>query len=262
MGDAAGAGQLQREQGQQPGQGRDDGGTGVGGGPDQGGQVQGEQVGDGQQQAGQAGLGAGGERGEVDDRGAGQPGVPPGGRRAGAGRWRGAAQQAAEALLGEDLPDAGAVERGSLGAQPGADLIDRQALAAQLESPAPGRGPWPGRSSARACRAGRTAPASRLGSRAAGWPWRSGCSRPGAGLGNGQVLGEVGAQRLIPPLVRVRGPGEVLLAGGRFRCHAPGLPEPPCDRVLRRDTACCPGISLIVLFSGRRTGHRGRLLSL
>ena len=138
MGDPPGAGQLQCEQGQQPGHGRDDGGAGVAGGPGQGGQVQGYQVGQRQQQAGQAGLGAGGERGEVDDRGAGQPGVPPGGRRAGAGHGRGAAQQAAEALLGEDLADAGAVERGSPGAQPGADLINRQALAAQLGHSCPG----------------------------------------------------------------------------------------------------------------------------
>ena len=138
VGHPAGAGQLQREQGQQPRHRRDDRGARIPGLAGQGGQVQGYQVGDGQQQPGQPGLGAGGEGGEVDDRGPGQLGVPAGGGRAGAGLGRGAAQQPAEALLGEDLPDPGAVERGPLGAQPGADLVHRQARPAQLEHPGAG----------------------------------------------------------------------------------------------------------------------------
>jgi hypothetical protein len=44
---------------------------------------------------------------------------------------------------------------------------------------------------------------------------------PGASPGDGQALGEVGAQRLIPALVRVPGSGEVFRAGGRFRCTGP-----------------------------------------
>jgi hypothetical protein len=36
-------------------------------------------------------------------------------------------------------------------------------------SPGRGQGPWPGRSWGRACRAGRTAPAARPGTRAASW---------------------------------------------------------------------------------------------
>ena len=120
---------------------------------DQGGQVQGDQVGDGQQQPGQPGLGAGGDGGEVDDGGPGQLGVPAGGGGAGAGLGRGAAQQPAEPLLGEDLPDPGAVERGALGAQPGADLMHRQARPAQLDHP--GAGSVLGRGALRAGPAGR-----------------------------------------------------------------------------------------------------------
>jgi hypothetical protein len=228
VGYAAGAGQLQRQQGQQPRHCRDNRGAWVAGGPDQGGQVQGYKVGDGQQQPGEPGIGTGGERGEVHDRGAGQPGVPAGGRRAGTGGWCGAAQQPAEALLGKDLPHPGAVERGALSAQPGTDLIDRQALAAQFGHPYAGA--VLGRGGLGAGPAGRgeqlqppgpeiTQQAGHCRSRVAG---------PGAGPGDGQALSEVSAQRLIPALVRVPGSGEVLRAGGRFRCHAHGLPEAPC----------------------------------
>ena len=135
VGDPAGAGQLQREQGQQPRHRRDDRGARIPGLAGQGGQIQGYQVGQREQQPGQPGLGAGGEGGEVDDRGPGQPHVPAGGGRAGAGLGRGAAQQPAEALLGKDLPYPSAVERGAPSAQPGTDLIDRQALAAQFGHP-------------------------------------------------------------------------------------------------------------------------------
>jgi hypothetical protein len=45
-----------------------------------------------------------------------------------------------QAVLGEDLPDTGVVERGALGVQPGTDLIDRQALAAQLDHSRPDAG--------------------------------------------------------------------------------------------------------------------------
>jgi hypothetical protein len=53
------------------------------------------------------------------------------------GRGR-AAQQPAESLSGEDLADAGAVQRPALGGQPGRDLVGGQALAAQLDHPAAG----------------------------------------------------------------------------------------------------------------------------
>jgi hypothetical protein len=138
VGDPPGAGQLQRQQRQQPRGGRDDRGARVAGRPGQGGQVQGDQVGQREQQPGQPGLGAGRDGGEVDDRGAGQPGVPAGGGRAGAGSRLGVAQQPPEALLGQDLPDPGAVQRPALRHQPRADLMHRQALAAQLDDPAAG----------------------------------------------------------------------------------------------------------------------------
>ena len=112
--------------------------AGVAGRAGQGGKVQGGQVGDGQQQPGEPGGGRGGEGGEVDDLGAGQVGVPPGSGRADAGLGLGVAQQPPEAFLGQDLPDAGAVQRPALGRQPRADLVDRQALAAQLDDLAAG----------------------------------------------------------------------------------------------------------------------------
>ena len=240
VGDPAGAGQLQREQGQQPRHRRDDRGARIPGRAGQGGQVQGDQVGDGQQQPGQPGLGAGGEGGEVDDRGPGQLGVPAGGGRAGAGLGRGAAQQPAEALLGEDLPDPGAVERGPLGAQPGADLVHRQARPAQLEHP--GAGAVLGRGGLGAGPAGRGEQLQLPGAEVAQQAGHAGAgvAGPGAGLLDGQALGEVGAQRLIPPLVRVPGDSEVLRAGGRIRCHVPGLPEPPCGRPQARTRHVSP----------------------
>ena len=230
VGHPAGAGQLQREQGQQPRHCRDDRGARIPGLAGQGGQVQGDQVGQREQQPGQPGLGAGGEGGEVDDRGPGQAGVPAGGGRAGAGLGRGAAQQQAEALLGEDLPDPGAVERGPLGAQPGADLVHRQGRPAQFEHP--GAGAVLGRGGLGAGPAGRGEQLQLPGPEVAQQAGHAGAgvAGPGAGLLDGQALGEVAAQRLIPPLVRVPGDGGVLRAGGRIRCHVPGLPEPPCGR--------------------------------
>jgi hypothetical protein len=128
VGDAAGGGELQREQGQDPADRRDRGGAGVAGLADQGGQVEGDQVGNDQQQAGEPGVGAGREGAEVDEAGAGQRGLSAGGARRGALLRLRAAKQPAGSFLGEDLADAGAVQRGSRGGQPGADLIDRQTL--------------------------------------------------------------------------------------------------------------------------------------
>jgi len=96
VGHPAGAGQLQRQQRQQPRCGGDDGGAGVAGLADQGGQVQGYQVRQREQQPGEPGLGAGGEGSEVDDGGPGQLRVAAGGGRAGAGGRRRAAQQPAK----------------------------------------------------------------------------------------------------------------------------------------------------------------------
>ena len=214
VGYAAGAGQLQGQQGQQPRHCRDNRGAWVAGGPDQGGQVQGYKVGDGQQQPGEPGIGAGGERGEVHDRGAGQLRVPAGGRRAGAGGWCGAAQQPAEALLGKDLPYPGAVERSALRAQPGTDLIDRQALAAQFGHPCAGA--VLGRGGLGAGLAGRGEQLQLPGPEITQQAGHCRSRVAGAGLGDGQALGEVSAQRLIPALVRVPGAVKYSAPGAGF----------------------------------------------
>ena len=53
-------------------------------------------------------------------------------------RTRDVGQQPPEPFLGQDLPDAGAVQRGALGGELGADLVERQALAPQRDDPATG----------------------------------------------------------------------------------------------------------------------------
>jgi len=247
VGDPPGGGELEGEQGQDPADRRDGRGARVAGPGDQGRQVEGDQVGDGQQQPGQAGPGAGGERTEVDDARGGQAGVAAGGGRAGAGLGRGTAQQPAEALLREDLPDAGAVQAGSLRGQPGADLIDRQALAAQLDDPRTG-GVLP----RCALRAGHAGQGEHLHPSGAEVAQQAGHARPrvagpGAGLGDADPLHEVRAQRLVPALARLGGRGKELRAGGRFRCHVPGLSDAVRGRAAARIRARCSGPGLISL---------------
>jgi hypothetical protein len=210
MADPPGGGELEGQQGQQPGGGRDDAGAGVARCGDQGGQVEGNQVRDGQQQPGHGGVGVCGQGGEVDEAGGRQPGVAPGGGRTGAGPGRGAAQQPAEAFLAQDVADGGAAQRGALLAEAGADLIDRQAVTAQLDDPAAGgvflRGALaPGRSRRREHRepACPQVPDQRR-ERVAGVAGGVG------GLLQRSALEQVGAQRLIPPLVHL--PGQQLPA--------------------------------------------------
>ncbi len=246
MGDPPGPGELERQQGQQPVHGGDDPGAWVASCADQGGQVQGHQVGDGQQQPCLRGLQPVRPGGQVDDPGRGQAGVPAGGGRGDAGLRIGAAQQPPEPLLGQDLTDRRPVERGALGGQPPGDLIGRQALPAQLDDPA-----------ARAV----------LGGRHAGWRTgllrrgeqlqRSrpvltdqvdhrppGVAEPGAGLLTGQVLGEEGAQRLVPLVVHLRRGGEPLgLLLRRSGCHTACLPDLHLAAALRgrpRFMPMCP----------------------
>src|SRR5258706_9926272 len=95
VGDPPGGGELEGEQGQDPADRGDGGGARGAGLGDQGRQGQGDQVGDGQQQPGQAGLGAGGERTEVDDARGGQAGGAARGGPAGAGPRGGDAPAAA-----------------------------------------------------------------------------------------------------------------------------------------------------------------------
>jgi len=49
-----------------------------------------------------------------------------------------ASSSPAESFLAQDAADGGAAERGAFLAEPGADLVDRQALAAQLDDPGAG----------------------------------------------------------------------------------------------------------------------------
>ena len=217
---APGGGELEGEQGQQPGHGRDDAGAGVAGLVSQARQVQGDQVRDCQQQPGHGGMGARGNRAEVDDRGGRQPGVAAGGGRAGAGLRRRAADQPAESFLAQDVADRAAAQRGPLPGDPHADLIDRQALAAQLDDPAAGRVLLRGALAARDAR------------------WREHGHLPGpqvadqgrqraAGVAGGiggllqrGALIQVGAQRLIPPLVHLAGQQLPPRPWGRYRGHA------------------------------------------
>jgi hypothetical protein len=212
VGDAAGGGQFQGQQGQDAADRRDRGGAGVAGGRHQGGQVQGDQVGDDQQQPGEPGVEPFGQGGEVDDGGAGEGRVPAGGGRRGAGLAGGRAVEPAEALLGEDRADAGPVQRDALGRQGGADLVHRLALAAQFDDAGaggvlPGCVPWAGL-------AGRDEQVKVAGAEAA---VQAGHRPPGVaellpGLGQGQPVNVVGAQRLIAALAHLLRGGEKLTA--------------------------------------------------
>ncbi len=133
VGHAPGGGELECQQGQQPADGGQDPGAGIAGGGDHRGQVEGDQLGDGQQQPGHGGIRAPGQSGEADDGGGRQPGVPAGGGRADAGLGLGAAQQPAESFLAQDVTEGGAAQAGAFPVEPGADLVDRQALAARLD---------------------------------------------------------------------------------------------------------------------------------
>ena len=219
VGHAPGGGELEGEQGQQPASGGDDAGAGVAGRGGQGGQVQRDQVRDGQQQPGHGGVGTGGQGGEVDDGGGRQPGVAAGGARAGAGLGRRAAQQPGEPLLAQDVADRATAQRGALGAEPGADLVDRQALPAQLDHPAAG-GVFPRRALAAGLprrrehrQPARPKVTDQRRQRIAGVPGGLG------GLPQRQALVQVGAQRLVPPLVHL--PGQQLPARpwGRYSGH-------------------------------------------
>ncbi len=103
--DAAGAGELERQQRQQPRLGWDDVGAGVAGPCGQGGQVEGGQVGQHEQQPGAGGVQPLRPVGEVEDPGAGQRGVASRRGRVLARVGVRVAQQPAEPFLGEDFGD-------------------------------------------------------------------------------------------------------------------------------------------------------------
>ena len=120
------------------------------------------------------------------------------------------AQQPSEAFLGEDLADAGAIERGVFGGQPGGDLVGGQPFPAQLDHPAahaflgrrrpghPARFTWRGEQIQRAL----AMVAHQVDHRPPG------VAEPGPGLGVGQPVDEVGAQRLVAAVVHLLRRGE------------------------------------------------------
>jgi hypothetical protein len=224
--DAPGGGELEGEQGQQPAGGGDDAGAGVAGRGGHRGQVEGDQVGDGEQQPGHGGVRAAGQGGEVDDGGSRQGGVAAGGGRADAGPGLPAAQQPAESFLAQDAADGGAAQGGAFLSEPGADLIDRQARAAQLDDPAAG-GVLPRR--ALAPRDARRREQRELaGPQVAdqGRQRRAGVAGRVSGLLQGRAVVQVGAQRLIAPLVHLAGEQLPAPARGRYGGHGAGPATP------------------------------------
>ena len=212
VGDPPGRCQLQCQQRQDVRQGGDLRGGRVARGGHQVRDAERDQVRNGQEQPGQPGLGQAGLRGEVRRFGAGLdlPGRP-------AAVGVGAAPHPGQSLLGDHLGDPGPVQRDALGRERGGDLVDGVPGGAQLDDPRPcgvlGR---------RGLRAG---PAGDEELPAAGTEVphrrqqaRGGVAEPGSGLGRGQPLGQVGAQRLIPAVRRGGRAQEELPAGpGRLR---------------------------------------------
>ena len=228
VGDPPGAGQLEREQGQQPADRGDDAGAGVAGRGHQGGQVKGHQVGDGQQQPSPGRVQPPRPGGEVQHLRSGQVRIPARRRRADAGLRLWPAQQPAEPLLGEDLRDRGAIQRGALRRQPGGDLVAGQPLPAQPDHPAPGPLLGRGRPRRRAGLARRgeqlQLPRPPVADQVDHRP--PGVAEPGPGLLIRQAPGEIGAQRLIPPLVHLLRGGKPLRPRmlPRSCCHMESIP--------------------------------------
>ena len=146
-----------------------------------------------------------GQRGEVQGLGAGLD-LP--GRAAALGVR--AAPQPGQPLRGDHLGDPGPVQRGALGRQRFGDLVDRVPGGAQLDDPRPGgvlarRGLRPGPAGDEELPGPGAEVPHRRQQR------RGGVAEPGGGLGGGQPLGQVGAQRLIPAVRR----------GGGWRKNSP-----------------------------------------
>jgi hypothetical protein len=154
---------------------------------------------------------------------AGSRGVAPGGGRAGTGLGRGAAQQPAEAFLAQDVADGGAAQRGPFAGEPGADLVNRQAIAAQLDDP--GAGGILARGAFAAGDAGRGEHGELACPQVADQRRQRGAGIAGAagGLLQRGALIQVGAQRLVTALVHL--PGQQLPARpwGRYRGHGADL---------------------------------------
>ena len=142
------------------------------------------------------GLGPGGQYSEVGRLG---PGLDLPGRPAALGIR--AAPQPGQPLGGDHLSDPGPAQRRALGGQRPGDLIDRVPARAQLQDPGPG-----GVLARRGLRAGPAGdeelprPGAEVSHRRQ--QRGGGVAEPGGRLAGGQPLGQVGAQRLIPPLRR------------------------------------------------------------
>src|ERR1019366_4100200 len=150
-------------------------------------------------------------------------------------------QQPAESFLGEDLADPGAVQAGPLQRQAGADLIDRQALPAQLDHPAAGAVLYRGALAAGFPRLGEQDQLAGAEVADQGGQRGGGVAEPRGGLLQGGSLVQVGAHRLIAPLADVYRAGERLPARtrGRLRCHTADLP----DAAARASSASVRGIA-------------------
>jgi len=166
--------------------------------------------------------------GEVQHRGAGQAAVAAGRGHRGGDLFGGVAQQPAEAFLGQDLRDAGAVERGGFSGQPCGDLVGRQALVKQLDHPAAGAVLGRGHPGWWAGFAGRgeqlQLPGSVVVHQVDHGP--AGVAEAFGGLGVGQAVDEERAQRLVAALVELLRRGEGLRSGplGRSACHSGVVP--------------------------------------
>jgi len=173
-------------------------------------------------------------------------GVAAGGGRAGAGLGRGAAQQPAESFLAQDVADGGAAQRGAFLAEPGADLIDRQALAAQLDDPGAG-GVFP-RGALAAGDAGRREQGEPACPQVA--DQRRECVAGVAGGAGGLLqrgaLIEVGAQRLVAPLVYLPGQQLPAWSWGRYSGHGADLPQVSGGRRYLASVRFAPGNALPV----------------
>ena len=122
------------------------------------------------------------------------------------------AQQPPKAFLGEDLTHAGAIERGALAGESGADLVGGQSVAAQLDHPAAHAVlGWrrPGRRAGLARRGEQLQlPGPVLAHQVHHRP--PGVAEPPRGLGVGRPVDEERAQRLVAAVVHLLRRGEPL----------------------------------------------------
>src|SRR6266540_3052634 len=137
----------------------------------------------------------------------------------------------------------------SLHGESGADLVHRQAVAAQLDDPGEGAVFFRGVLAAGFAR--RSEQGKLPGAQVAGQRIQRGrgVAEPAGGLVQGGTLVQVGAQRFVAPLVGLGRVGEQLpsLALGRFGCHGADLSEVACWPTAARTRQECPGWWWIVL---------------